>query len=211
MKRSLLIILIAFTIGLSTSIQAQNKAKTWTVQVGAGYAETERLGDAFASGFYVGKRLFNALELGVSVNASLKQDPYYSYTYASANALDNYYYIHASQIEGENWKWQYFGSAFSFTGVVGFSPTKLIWKNTRHDLVLGVQVGAAYKQAHFVLRNVEMSHINVWTFADTYFSYAPRLAYEYKISDTLGVGVTASYDLSPIELFTTLATFNVHF
>lgn len=192
-------------------MQAQEKAKTWTLQVGAGYTQTERLNDAFATGFYAGKRLFNVLELGASVNASLRQSPYYSYTYAQANALDNYYYIHASQIEGENWLSQQFGSAFSFTGVVGFSPTRLIWKNTRHDLVLGAQVGASYKQAHFVLRNVEMASVNVWTFADTYFAYGPRLAYEYKISDTLGVGITASYDMSPIEMFTTLATFNVHF
>ncbi|WP_373818369.1 hypothetical protein [Porphyromonas loveana] len=211
MKRSLLIILIAFSIGLSTSIQAQNKVKTWTVQVGAGYTVTERLGDAFASGFYVGKRLFNVLELGVSVNASLTQDPYYSFSYADAMPNSSYYFIQATQVEGEEWTQVEFGSAFSFTGVVGFSPTRLIWKNTRHDLVLGAQIGSAYKQHHWVYRNVPDSHIVVSTFANTSFSYGPRLAYEYKISDTLGVGVTASYDLSSIELFTTLATFNVHF
>ena len=37
MKKSFLILLAAFAIGASTTMQAQEKAKTWTLQVGAGY------------------------------------------------------------------------------------------------------------------------------------------------------------------------------
>lgn len=211
MKKLFLILLTAFAIGASTTMQAQEKAKTWTLQVGAGYTQTDRLNDAFATGFYAGKRLFNVLELGATFNASLQHDPYYSYSTTDINSTTNDYSFQLSQIVGEEWTRQEFGSAFSFTGVVGFSPTKLIWKDTRHDLVLGVQLGASYKQTHSVYFDANNSRIVVTTFADTYFAYGPRLAYEYKISDTLGVGITASYDMSPIEMFTTLATFNVHF
>lgn len=185
MKKLFLILLAAFAIGASTTMQAQEKAKTWTLQVGAGYTMTERLNDAFATGFYAGKRLFNVLELGVSVNVSLKQSPYYSFSYADAMPNSSYYYLSAWQLDGEEWTQVNYGTAYAFTGVIGFSPTRLIWKNTRHDLVLGVQLGTSGKHGHWVYRNVPDMHIVVSTYGNSSFAYGPRLAYEYRISNTL--------------------------
>ncbi|OWP32659.1 hypothetical protein CBG53_03900 [Porphyromonas gingivalis] len=94
--------------------------------------------------------------------------------------------------------------------VAGFSPIKLIWKNSRHDLVLAGQAGLSYKNNNYLYMDVDNKHAMARTYANGKFSLGARMAYEYRISNALGAGATATYEFGG-EVFAALATFNVHF
>lgn len=209
MNKKVLLLIAVLLCGISNEAVAQEKSKTWTLQAGIGYGETEYVGEAFASGFYVGKRFVDAIEVGFTVYNLKSQDLERAHSYAEATDLP-YYYIHVTQYGDATWKRLQAGSATAYMAVAGFSPIKLIWKNSRHDLVLAGQAGLSYKHAHYLYRDVDKMHVLVWTYSNAKLSYGARLAYEYRISNTLGAGATASYDFEH-EILTALATFNVHF
>lgn len=62
MNKKVLLLIAVLLCGIGSEAVAQEKSKTWTLQAGIGYGQTEYLGDAFASGFYVGKRLANVMK-----------------------------------------------------------------------------------------------------------------------------------------------------
>ena len=138
MNKKVLLLIAVLLCGIGSEAVAQEKSKTWTLQAGIGYGDTEYVGQSFASGFYVGKRFVDAIEVGFTVYNLLRQDREYGFSYAEATDLP-YYYIHITQYEDATWKRLEAGSATSYMAVAGFSPIKLIWKNSRHDLVLPVR------------------------------------------------------------------------
>ena len=209
MNKKVLLLIAVLLCGIGSEAVAQEKSKTWTLQAGIGYGDTEYVGQSFASGFYVGKRFVDAIEVGFTVYNLLRQDREYGFSYAEATDLP-YYYIHITQYEDATWKRLEAGSATSYMAVAGFSPIKLIWKNSRHDLVLSGQAGLSYKHANYLYRDEDKMHVLVRTYSHAKLSYGARLAYEYRISNTLGAGATATYDFEH-EILAALATFNVHF
>ena len=209
MNKKVLLLIAVLLCGIGSEAVAQEKSKTWTLQAGIGYGQTEYLGDAFASGFYVGKRLANVIEVGFTMYNLLSQKTEYGFSYAEATALP-YHYLEVAQYEDATWKSLNSGSSTSYMAVAGFSPIKLIWKNSRHDLVLAGQAGLSYKHANYLYRDEDKMHVLVRTYSHAKLSYGARLAYEYRISNTLGAGATATYDFEH-EILAALATFNVHF
>lgn len=209
MNKKVLLLTAVLLCGIGSEAVAQEKSKTWTLQAGIGYGQTEYLGDAFASGFYVGKRLANVIEVGFTMYNLLSQKTEYGFSYAEATALP-YHYLEVAQYEDATWKSLNSGSSTSFMAVAGFSPIKLIWKNSRHDLVLAGQAGLSYKNNNYLYMDVDNKHAMARTYANGKFSLGARMAYEYRISNTLGAGATATYEFGG-EVFAALATFNVHF
>ena len=156
MNKKVLLLIAVLLCGIGSEAVAQEKSKTWTLQAGIGYGQTEYLGDAFASGFYVGKRLANVIEVGFTMYNLLSQKTEYGFSYAEATALP-YHYLEVAQYEDATWKSLNSGSSTSFMAVAGFSPIKLIWKNSRHDLVLAGQAGLSYKNNNYLYMDVDNS------------------------------------------------------
>ena len=208
MKKSLFTPLVALLLGASSLVQAQEDNKSWTLQTGFAYGYSSNSGSAFSTALYAGKRLSEVLELGVSLDLTLRQGKLYDHTITHVNDIPN---NPLGSLTTNSWFNRYTrGSSISYAGIVGFSPTKLIWKNTRHDLVVGLQMGALHQQYHHLnINNEGNPQAHVWTGTNTYLMYGPRIAYEYRISNTLGAGLVYFHDFNDRGSSAHL-TFNVH-
>ncbi len=59
------------------------------------------------------------------------------------------------------------------------------------------KMGALHQQYHHPNINNEGSpQAHVWTETKTYLTYGPRIAYEYRISNTLGAGLAYFHDFN---------------
>ena len=71
MKRMLLL-LVVLLYGIAGRLAAQDVIRPWSLQVGAGYSDTENIPGGFTYGFYLGKRMGSFLEVGLSMYNSTR-------------------------------------------------------------------------------------------------------------------------------------------
>lgn len=208
MKQTLLII-AALLCMTGSHVSAQDIGKPWSMQIGAGYSETDNVPGSFTYGFYLGHRIGSVLEVGISMYNATRQSSRDTYSYAS-NENEGTLNVTVTPDNNETWTFFDSGSANCYMAVVGFSPMRMLFHNSDHDLVIAAQVGLSNKHnIRFAYLNQE-SNVNIYTNSMTRLGYGARVAYQYYLSKTIGAGATAIYD-NGNKMLTAMATLTARF
>lgn len=210
MKRNFVFtfLLILFS-GAIVSAQSLRTHK-WVISagIGLGDAEASGLGMGLATGAYVGYRV-GVFELGVAFQNFSKQTTGNGAKMGMSIDYNSEKPQHTSISIYEGTPQSFYsGSSHSLNLVAGIDPLTFIEGNDHHRLVLGFMagVGSSIKANYYAQAPLYGSRV----VTRGPLSWGGKLAYEYLLTERIGIGLWAMYD-RPLDSFHALATINVHF
>lgn len=208
MKRVFIALAIILSSATFYHSQAQvNHNSEWVMSVGLGYSSGETYEHGFAQGAGIAYR-YNIFEFGFSFRHGFVQTP--SSTKVHGLAFTQKGVSQSLQISQD--KEGYFnydsGHTTSLDLSIGVNPLKLIEGNERHNLIVSFIGGIGARNKSYLTDSEK--GLTIETEQGTFWSYGPRVAYEYMLTDMIGLGLSATYD-SGQSNFYGLVNLSVHF
>lgn len=208
MKKFLLFFAVLF-LGIS-SLSGQKNNRPWVIQVSAGYSDTENIPGSFTYGFYLGKRIGNIFEVGISMHNATRQGSRNTHSYAS-NAGEVVIQDNFSSSGDDEWMFYDAGSANCYMAVAGVRPLSMLFEKSKHELLIAAQVGLSNKHnIHYVYNGVDRGTVNLYANSETHLGYGGRISYEYNIYNAVGIGGTVIYDRGN-RMLTAMVALTAHF
>lgn len=209
MNRNHVFMLVLLVMSSLTYVAyGQNASNRWKVSVGMGLSASEAMNLGFAKGAQVSYTL-KGFEFGLSMHHATSQTlsstkrHALGFHLAGQNAS-----IQVSQGSKDGRIKQCSANTSSINLFAGINLLKLFKVEGRHSVILGAVGGIGLSDSSFSISNSEGKTIDFRY--GSMWSYGAKASYECMITERVGVGLSATYDV-PQENFYGLANLIVRF
>ncbi len=173
--------------------KAQEAPLRWKASLGAGASSSEAMSIGFAKAAQVTYSV-SAFEFGLSLHHTTSQTLSTTKRHGQAWHLkDQNSSIQISQADKDHNKEQHSANTSSVNLYAGVNFVKLFTPSSKHSAVLGVLGGIGLYDSSKMSSNGEDMSIDL--LYGSLWSYGARAAYEYMITERVGAGLSATYDL----------------
>lgn len=173
--------------------KAQEAPLRWKASLGAGVSSSEAMSIGFAKAAQVTYSV-SAFEFGLALHHATSQTLSTTKRHGQAWHLkDQNSSIQISQADKDHNKEQHSANTSSVSLYAGVNLVKLFTPSSKHSAVLGVLGGIGLYDSSKMSSNgkdmsIDLLYGSLW-------SYGARVAYEYMITERVGAGLSATYDL----------------
>lgn len=190
---TLLTILLTLVAIQTQGAKAQEVPLRWKASLGAGVSSSEAMSIGFAKAAQVTYNV-SAFEFGLSLHHATSQTLSTTKRHGQAWHLkDQNTSIQISQADKDHNKKQHSANTSSVNLYAGVNLVKLFTPSSKHSAVLGVLGGIGLYDSSKMSSNGENMSIDL--LYGSLWSYGARAAYEYMITERVGAGLSATYDL----------------
>lgn len=190
---TLLTMLLTLVAIQTQGAKAQEVPLRWKASLGAGVSSSEAMSIGFAKAAQVTYNV-SVFEFGLSLHHATSQTLSTAKRHGQAWHLkDQNSSIQISQADKDHNKKQHSANTSSVNLYAGVNLVKLFTPSSKHSAVLGVLGGIGLYDSSKMSSNGENMSIDL--LYGSLWSYGARAAYEYMITERVGAGLSATYDL----------------